>query len=733
MADRAGGPAACDTGMAILDALFTRSPIGLAVLDTELRVLRINTAAPAMQGLREEDLVGRRFPNSHHVLEPEKVEAALREVLEDGVPMRDRILRARPPAYRGQEHLYEVSAFRLEDPLGKVLGVALTMLDVTERERARIRLGTLDAVRQRVGRTLDVVATCQELVEAVVPSFADVAVVEVVDAVIRGDDPPLSPLPRDARLRRAAFRSIAGADQPQAHPVGDVRSLPGPTPYSQALADLRPRAVALRSGLPWLSADPARARAIRESGVHALLVAPVDLRGTVIGLVSLYRSRAPGSYDEADIKLARDIARHTALCIDNARRYTRDHTVAATVLQHMLPLCPASHTALEAAGIARPGEGGSGWFETIALSGARTALVAGTVSGGGIDATATVGQLRTVVHSLASLDLDPEELLARLDDTAALLAAERAELPLGNPLHREPLSASCVYAVYDPLIRTCTVARAGYPAPLVVLPDGGIDHPDTSAGPRLGSGDRAPFAADPVRLPHGSMIAFPGTPALSAYLAGVASPLRPNPADDGPRGGGPGGGGPRSRGAGEAGAGEGGEGEAGADNGGADGRDLRVQDLCDDILYSLPADIDGGDVVLLLARTRPFPPDRVATLPLDDEPTAVASARAYTRARLAGWLVGERTAFNAELIVSELATNALRYGSPPLRLRLILDRGLTCEVSDASDTAPHLRHARTTDEGGRGLFIVAQLAQAWGTRYSPEGKTVWTELALEPS
>ncbi|MEU8588892.1 SpoIIE family protein phosphatase [Streptomyces sp. NPDC048664] len=692
MADGTGVPAASDTGTAILDALFTRSPVGLAVLDTELRVLRVNTAAPPLQGLREEDLVGRRFPRAHHVAEPEKIEALLRAVLSDGVPMRERIVRARPPVYHGNEHVYEVSAFRLEEPLGTVLGVALTVVDVTDRERGRTRLAALDGVRQHVGRTLDVVATCQELVDALVPAFADVAVVEVVDAVIRGDEPPLAPLPRDARLRRAAFRSGDGEGRPQAHPVGDVRALPGPTPYSQALTDLRPRAVGLRPSLPWLTADPPRARAIRESGVHALLAVPLDLRGTVLGLLSLYRSRTPGTYDEADIELARDVARHTALCVDNARRYTRDHTVAATVLRHMLPLHPASHTALEADGIARPGGGGSGWYDTIALSGARTALVAGSVCGEGIAATATVGQLRTVVHALASLDLDPEELLARLNDTASLLAAERADLPPANPLHREPSCAHCVYAVYDPLTRICTAARAGYPAPVVVRPDGTVESPDTPAGPALGSADLSPFAADCIALPLGSTIAFPGSSALAGYLRGTRSPLCRESEGAPP-----------------------------------------VHDLCDDILYGLPAAIQDGDVVLVLARTRCFPSDRVATLALDDTPAAVAAAREYTRDRLAAWEVGEETAMNAELIVSELATNALRYGSPPLELRLILDRGLTCEVSDGRDTAPHLRHARTTDEGGRGLFIVAQLAQTWGTRYSPVGKTVWTELALSPS
>lgn len=97
------------------------------------------------------------------------------------------------------------------------------------------------------------------------------------------------------------------------------------------------------------------------------------------------------------------------------------------------------------------------------------------------------------------------------------------------------------------------------------------------------------------------------------------------------------------------------------------------------------------------------------------------------RDRLDGWNLDDETVQATELIVSELVTNAVRYGTPPLQLRLILDRSLTCEVHDSSPVAPHLRHARTVDEGGRGLFIVSQLATHWGTRYDRHGKALWTE------
>jgi anti-sigma regulatory factor (Ser/Thr protein kinase) len=97
------------------------------------------------------------------------------------------------------------------------------------------------------------------------------------------------------------------------------------------------------------------------------------------------------------------------------------------------------------------------------------------------------------------------------------------------------------------------------------------------------------------------------------------------------------------------------------------------------------------------------------------DPSAVSRIRSECVARLSDWGL-ESLAFTTELILSELITNAIRYGRPPVRVRMLRDGGLVCEVSDHSSTSPHLRYAAATDEGGRGLFLVAQLAKRWGTR-----------------
>lgn len=673
----------------MLEALFTQSPIGLHLLGTDLRVIRVNTATPVMHGVAVDDLIGRPASEFYDVIDDADMETLLREVLDTGVPLLQRIVRARIRGDPSQECHFEMSALRLGNPHGTVLGVAVTGIDVTERERARARAQVLDTVRRHVGRTLDPIVTGEELVASVVPTFADIAIVEVVDGVIRGDDPPLAPLPTGTPLMRTAFRSDR-ARPPQAHPVGDVRRLPGPTPFTQALADLQPRVIALHPTATWLAFDPPRAEAIHSSRAHSLLVVPLTLRDAALGVVSLYRTENSRPFDEDDRQLAVELSTHTALCIDNARRYTREHTIAATVQRQLLPRRPETHASLETAYLSVTGADPGAWYDTIALSSARTALVVGHVTGRGLQAAATMGQLRTVVRSLSAFDLTPDELLARLHDTAGQLAAERAHLPLGDPLRREALTADCVYAVHDPLTGTCAMAAAGNLAPLVVRPDRTVTGCGTPAGPRLGTTEGAPFAAVDVEVPEGSVLVFTSDPKLTSYLAATTRPLSSAP----------------------------------------DYRDRPLQELCDALVYAVPADLGAGDAAVIVARTRSFPPDHFAAWPLAADPAAVADARRRTVRQLAAWDVDVETAFNTELIVSELVTNAVRYGSPPIELRLILDRTLTCEVRDAGSAAPRLRHAGTVDEGGRGLFITAQLAQAWGTRYTPSGKTIWTQQAL---
>ncbi|WUD72821.1 SpoIIE family protein phosphatase [Streptomyces sp. NBC_00510] len=682
---RAGGDSLGARDMALLKVMFSQAPVGLHVLDDQLRLVRMNSATRALHDAALSP--GRHFGEVFQLDDPVTEEEVARRVLETGEPVVNRLVRGALGEGRPHRRMYLTSVFRLEGPHGEVLGLVAAASDVTERQTSRRRMAVLDAVRERVGQRLDVVAVCEELAETVVPAFAGIVVVEVVEDVVRGEVPPLVPVDRDVPLRRAAYRGKISA-----YPVGDVRHLPYGTPFARVLADLQPRLIPVDEDSMWLAADPARADAIRRQNVHSLIVAPLAVRGEALGLVSFYRHEDEDLFDEDDVRLALDVCTHAALCIENARRFTRERTIAATVQRRLLPQRPAPRIALETSHLHLPGmEGGGAWFDVIPLPGARTALVAGDVKGRGVEAATTMGQLRTVIHSLAALDLQPEELLARLSDTATRLAAERAALPAGDPLHREPLTAECVIAVYDPLDLTCTIALAGHPQPIAVFPDGAIESLPVSAGPLLAETSNTPFSATTVALPEHTTLLF-GTSPLTDLLhpgSGTLHGLLER------YGRGP------------------------------------LQELSDAFAYAIRNGSQPGDLLMLFARTRGFPGDRVLTCPLPSDAEAAPIARSLARRRLAQWGVDEETAFTTELIVSELVGNAVRYGAPPLQLRLVLDATLTCEVSDAGASAPHLKHARTLDESGRGLFIISRCADQWGTRYHAEGKTIWAEQSLQ--
>ena len=368
----------------------------------------------------------------------------------------------------------------------------------------------------------------------------------------------------------------------------------------------------------------------------------------------------------------------------------------------------------------------------IPLSGARVALVVGDVVGHGLQASAAMGRLRTAVRALADVDVPPDDLLAHLDDLVTHLAATDGAVPGRGSDPASGIIATCLYLVYDPVARTCTVASAGHMAPAVVAPDGTVGFVDVSPGPPLGVGG-LPFETAERTLAEGSLLVLYTDGLIEAcgrdidagleLMRGVLRRSAGGGRFGGVTGlGAVGSGSPTGLG-GTAGSG----GPAGFDSTTGSAGPTSLDDLADEVLRTLLPAPPTDDVALLVARTHVLGVDQVATWEVPGDPAAVAEIRAAASRRLAEWDLPDE-AFALELIVSELVTNAIRYGSPPIRLRLIRGAGVICEVSDGSNSSPHLRRAQTFDEGGRGLLLVAQLARRWGTRHHVTGKTIWAEI-----
>ncbi|WP_033824248.1 SpoIIE family protein phosphatase [Kitasatospora sp. MBT63] len=679
---------------AVLDALFTQSPVGLHVLDPRLRLVRVNTAAYRINDFRIHEMLGRPLWDiltAFQVPSPDEVEALAREILETGTPVLDLRLHiaGRDPAV---EAVMSVSGFRLEDPDGTVLGLATSLTDITERTRAEERLRLLEKAAGTVGTTLDTFRTAQELCDLALPGFADSAAVDVLDLVLRGDAVPAGACCGNATVRRAGFRSASGRHREGVPRVGEVDTYPGGTPHWDVLTRLRPRLIRrMGAHTHWL--DPTRPRDARllAAGVHSMMVVPLRARRVVLGLVSFYRWHNQVPFGRADLAVAELLASRAALSIDNARLYQREHSAARILRSHPHRPPDLTGAAADTAGAYLPAAFGGAFVDVIPLSGARVALVAGDTTGRkSSDAAQAMGELRAALTALSDLDLAPDEILHRLHDLAN--GPEQDPEPGGvRPAFDTPATATCLYLIYDPVTRLCTMANAGHALPVLAHAGGATEHLEMPRGPALGRGIAHYPLAERV-LPEGATLLLHTTALLPADGPAHRLPLDllpPVPAGPTPP----------------------------------------LQETCEAVLAAIAPARPRHDAALLLARTHQLDRRHTVSWTLDNRPQVVSEARKLIRDQLAAWSL-DTLADTTQLIASELITNAVRYADGPIDLRLIRDHTLICEVTDDSSTAPQLRRALDSDEHGRGLFITAQLTDRWGVRPTGRGKTIWAEQPL---
>ena len=679
----------------VLERFLDRSPYGMAVVDTDLRYLWLNQTMERMAGVPRERRLGQRMSGVLPLLQPEAVEAQMQRTLDTGQSVLDFHYHGHIPADPEREHAFSTSFFRLDDAEGKVMGVCYMGVDVTERWRARQRLALLTESGGRIGSTLDISRTAQELADVAVPKLADLVVVDLLESVLLGEEPAAVSAHNSPPLRRAAQQSLRDGCPEAVVSIGQPSRYPPSSPIARCLVDGRSviEPTPSTDTQRWLDDDPLRAASVRDFGLRSLMVVPLRARGVTLGVTVLFRHRSQERFNADDLQLAEEFVSRAAVCLDNARRYTRERTAALTLQRSLLPQALPVTDTVETTSRYLPANGqdsaGGDWFDVIGLSGARVALVVGDVVGHGINAAATMGRLRTAVHTLAVMDLPPDELLAHLDDLVVRLIDEEASGD--GAAATAVLGATCLYAVYDPVTQKCSLARAGHLPPAIVTPDGSVSFPSLPAGPPLGLGSM-PFESVELDIPEGSLLAL--------FTDGLIE-SRDRDLDDGLN---------RLKTA-------------------LAGPDRSLEEICDHVLSELLTVPQSDDLALLVARTHALGSDHVASWDLPSDPAFVAQARALATDTLSKWDL-EELHFTTELIVSELVTNAIRHAVGPVRLRLIRQSGLICEVSDGSSTSPRLRHARTTDEGGRGMFLIAQLTRRWGTRYTPTGKIIWAEQGL---
>ncbi|MFD4745990.1 SpoIIE family protein phosphatase [Streptomyces rubiginosohelvolus] len=717
-----------ESRLALLQGLATQSPVGLAIYDTDLRLTWCNTAyereigqpLAAFRGKRADEL----YSSGSFVTPgyPQTLDGVMHQVIDTGEPVLDLNFRGQPPSDPGRDHLWSCAYYRLEDAHGHVFGVCEDAFDITDRYRVQERLALLVEAGRRIGTVLDVATTAEEIAGVAVPDFAATVRVDVTRATMTGETAAVGSA-ADMSLLRVADRSEPGTATPD--PALRDPGAPGPGLLGSEGTETGPRGVSGsanstgedRHPYPPVVYPPGspQHRSLSSGGLvldEGTLVVPLRAGGGILGLVTFDRGVGPDTsgrppapdrattFDNGEVALADELAARAAVCIDNARRYTRERTASLALQRQLLPHHLPPQSAVRTAYRYLPADDvtgvGGDWFDVIPLSGTRVGLVVGDVVGHGLQAAATMGRLRTSVRAFAQLDMAPDELLTRLDDLVGQPAEEPPDAYGGAvETYDVTTGATCLYAVYDPVSRRCVMARAGHLPPAIVAPDGAVSFPDLPAGPPLGLGG-LPFESMEFELPVGSLLALFTDGLVEARDHDIGHGLDTL-------------------------------GRVLTD------RSASLEELCDRAVSELvPGGTSADDTALLLVRTRELDAERVAHWELSAEAVSVGRARELATGQLEAWGL-EELVFATQLVVSELVTNAVRYAGGPLGLRLIRDRTLVCEVADTGHTSPHLRHSAEDDEGGRGLFIVAQLVQRWGTRYTPTGKTIWTEQALPPA
>ncbi|MFI1050730.1 SpoIIE family protein phosphatase [Streptomyces griseoruber] len=535
--------------LAALESLFSQSPIGLATLGTDLRFLRVNDALARMNGVSAAEHVGKRLTEVVPGVNALALESTMQEVLDRGTAVVDVRRSGRTSADPHRERTWSCSYAPLLDGAGRTLGLIASLIDITESqqaerdaERARRRFALLAEAGTRVGTTLDLQQTSEEIVRMLVPQLADSADVQLLEEVMAPDEP--TDAVHGVVRRMAALFADPAAPRAKLRP-GLTSRLEQGSLYERVITEGRPTNL-YRSDVRALVTDP-RADELRAylMSLGSARLVPLVARGKALGAIVVTRLRSREPFDEQDCVLIDELAARAALNIDNALMYTRQRAAALTLQRSLTNSALPDVPGLDLTGRYLPAsehDVGGDWYDVIALPDNRTGLVIGDVMGHGIHAAAVMGQLRAAVRSLARHGIRPARMLRSLDAVVADMGEDQM--------------ATCVYAVHDPATGGCLIARAGHPPPAVVTPGGAITFLDGSPGTPLGTGGRR-FATEEVPLPPGSLLVLytdglieargsdldqgldrlaralrRPAPSLAALCDGVLEQMLPHPAQD---------------------------------------------------------------------------------------------------------------------------------------------------------------------------------------------------------
>ncbi|MEC3892742.1 MULTISPECIES: SpoIIE family protein phosphatase [Nocardiopsis] len=635
------------------------------------------------------------------------------------------------------------------DEAGEVDGIALIAREALRSGRVEEQYGLLERIGSRLAGSLELDSTVKGVAGILVPQFADHCFIDLYD--------------HERLVRQVSVHAEGWEPPPRTwYEVGDEVRYPERHFVTQSLRRLE--TVVSSEHLYESSPNDRSDRVSRQVGVTSAIAAPLRARGEVLGVLTLALSglspRQKSSYGGFDRDLVGAIASRVALAIDNARLYEEERGTALAFQKSLLPSdfptldgLTLAHRYLPAGPINGRGlqaQVGGDFYDAIPLSAGRVGLVIGDVEGRGPHAAAVMGQLRAALRAFAQADREPADILRELDEWV-----RRLGVPDGNGGVWIP-SVSCLYMVYDAWSRELSYANAGHAPPLLVTSDSvetlDLEVTDRMLGVRAkgGSGEDIVYHQADLRLPIGATLVM--------YTDGLVD-RRPVGGEPDPEGA-----------------------LVRLKERVSEVADKDVEQIAEAAVYSVPGELE-DDTALLVVRTHS---EELALREgwFPSEASTVGAARHLAADTFKEWGVDRDQAELACLLVSEIVTNVVIHATPhpvhreftgagvldsesPLssngggadefdedwsdlleavaeedessedpaekEFLLRLRRGANAiwvEVFDHDLRLPRIRSAAADDEGGRGLYLVEQLASRWGSRPTPDGKAVWFEMPM---
>jgi PAS domain S-box-containing protein len=396
---------------ALLDTIIQCAPMGFALLDLEMRYLRVNQALAEINGIEQEDHIGRRPAEILPGVPGDLMATCFQRVLETGEQISDIEFSGETPAQPGAERHWLVSWYPVRHD-AEIVAVGAFITDITDRMRAERGIALLAGVGEALDATLGVDERLARLADLVVPSLADLCTIETIDGLGGTEMVVSSHLEPDEAARVAALRSEA--DSP------------------------------------------------------TVIVAPLRTRGRDLGTLTLTMGPSGRQFDDRTRSLVRQLARRASMAVDNARLFEDQRRIAGTLQQSLLPRELPEIEGLDTAARFSPGGDGhevGGDFYDVFAARDSWAVVIGDVCGKGAAAASLTSLCRHAVRTLSRHDPRPSQVLAELNDR--IMAEPDADLRFSTAAYARLTQTG------ESL--TVTAASAGHPLPLVVRASGRVE------------------------------------------------------------------------------------------------------------------------------------------------------------------------------------------------------------------------------------------------------------------